>query len=191
MKTEEEMLSAIREDEWMLDVLRAAKTLNLPDWWVCAGFVRSKVWDALHNYAERTPLGDIDVIYYDESNLDEELEKDYERELGRLMPELLWSVKNQARMHEVNDLPPYLSSVDAISRFPETATALGMKLDASGQLELTAPHGLVDLLELKVRPTPAFERDERLMKTYRQRLVSKQWTRKWPKVTVDSAQDRL
>ena len=191
MKTEEEMLSVIAEDSWMLEVLRAANTLNLPDWWICAGFVRSKVWDALHDYDVRTPLGDIDVIYFDKEKLDEEMEKDYECQLGRLMPELPWSVKNQARMHEINDLPPYLSSVDAISQFPETATALGVKLGTRGQLELTAPHGLKDLLALQVRPTPAFKQDERLMVTYRQRLASKQWTRKWPKVTVVSVQDGL
>lgn len=191
MKTEEEMLSAIREDEWMLAVLHAASTLELPDWWICAGFVRSKVWDALHGYAERTPLGDIDVIYYDKKRSDEEMEKGYERRLNALMPGLPWSVKNQARMHEINDLPPYGSSVDAISRFPETATAIGVKLDTRGQLEFTAPHGLEDLLAIEVRPTPAFEQDERLMATYRQRLASKQWTRKWPRVTVIGAQDGL
>ena len=37
--------------------------------------------------------------------------------------------KNQARMHVVNNMLPYSSSVDAISKFPETATALGVTLD--------------------------------------------------------------
>lgn len=187
MKTEEEILSAIANDEWMLEVLRAAATLELPDWWVCAGFVRSKMWDELHDYAARTPLGDIDVIYYDEQTIDEEMEKGYERRLQVLMPGLPWSVKNQARMHKINDLPPYRSSVDAISQFPETATALGVKVAESGQLELTAPHGLNDLIAMKVWPTPAFENDERLMTIYRQRLESKKWTQKWPKVALTPA----
>lgn len=191
MKTEEQILSAIANDDWMLKVLRAAATLELPDWWVCAGFVRSKVWDVLHGYAVRTPLGDIDVIYYDHQNMDEELEKEFERRLNQFMPGLPWSVKNQARMHEVNDLPPYRSSVDAISQFPETATALGVKVAESGKLELTAPHGLKDLIDLKVCPTPAFENDERLMKIYRHRLATKQWPWKWPQVTVVSIQKKL
>lgn len=182
MKNRDEIRNLIEEDEWMMEVLRSAEKLQLPDWWVCAGFVRSKVWDNQHGYTERTPLGDIDVIYYDENNLDEELEKEYEHQLSRIMPELPWSVKNQARMHEVNDLPPYRSSVDAISQFPETATAVGVKLDERRELQLTAPHGLDDLIRMKICPTPAFKKDERLINIYRQRLESKKWTQKWPKV---------
>lgn len=187
MENKEEILNLIAEDEWMMKVLRSAEKLQLPDWWVCAGFVRSKVWGHLQGYAERTPLGDIDVIYYDKNDLDEELEKEYEYQLKRLMPGLPWSVKNQARMHEVNDLPPYRSSVDAISQFPETATSLGVKLDERGKLELAAPHGLEDLIAMKVCPTPAFEKDERLLNVYRQRLELKKWKQKWPKMKVVTA----
>ncbi|WP_422124593.1 nucleotidyltransferase family protein [Planococcus sp. X10-3] len=191
MRSKNDVLMAIAKDEWMLDVIRTVETLKLPDWWICAGFVRSKVWDSLHDYAERTQLGDIDVIYYDKDNLDEAMEKEYEHQLRLKIPELPWSVKNQARMHEINNIKPYSSSVDAISRFPETATALGVRLGARGKLELTAPHGLEDILAMKVRPTPAFESDEQLMKTYRQRLVSKDWTQKWPKLQVFNKNDEL
>lgn len=191
MYDEQEIFKVIAEDDWMLEVLRTAAGLELPDWWVCAGFVRSKIWDALHGYGTRTPLGDIDVIYFDNENRNEEHEKEYERQLNRVIPGLPWSVKNQARMHEVNNLPPYQSSVDAISQFPETATALGLKLKANGELELTAPHGLKDLLEMRVGPTPAFKKDARLMKVYEQRLLSKQWTQKWPKVKIEASQETV
>ncbi|MCM3609724.1 nucleotidyltransferase family protein [Planococcus sp. MERTA32b] len=191
MKTGDDILILIEEDEWMMEVLRSAEALQLPDWWVCAGFVRSKVWDHLQGYANRTSLGDIDFIYYDENGLDEELEKEYERQLNRLMPGLPWSLKNQARMHEVNGLPPYRSSVDAISQFPETATALGVKLDERSKLKLAAPHGLDDLFGMKICPTPAFEKDERLMGVYRHRVASKKWAEKWPKVEVTPGKKRL
>lgn len=190
MEDRNEILNLIKKDEWMMEVLNAADKLQLPDCWVCAGFVRSKVWDHLHGHVERTPLGDIDVIYYDENNLDEKLEKEYEHQLNRLMPSLLWSVKNQARMHQVNDLPPYESAVDAIARFPETATALGVKLNGQGELELTAPHGLADLFGMKVRPTPAFEKDERLMAVFGQRIDSKKWKQKWPLVEMPPVKER-
>lgn len=62
---EEELLRTVAEDRWMMDILAAARTLELPDCWVCAGFVRSKVWDVQHGFTGRTPLGDVDVIYYD------------------------------------------------------------------------------------------------------------------------------
>ena len=40
----------------MMDLLKGAKSLNLPDWWICAGFVRSKIWDVLHGFDERTTI---------------------------------------------------------------------------------------------------------------------------------------
>lgn len=43
MKNKDEIISIIREDVWMMEILQSVKTLNLPDWWICAGFVRSKV----------------------------------------------------------------------------------------------------------------------------------------------------
>lgn len=115
------------------------------------------------------------------------MEKEIESQLNALMPGQPWSVKNQARMHEINGSPPYLSSTDAISQFPETPTAVGVSLNTCGELELTAPLGVADLLALKVCPTPAFEKDEHLMKTYRQRIVSKDWIHKWPKLELHAA----
>jgi hypothetical protein len=63
--TEQQITALIEADAWMMNLLRVVKNLKLPDWWICAGFVRSKIWDTLHNYEARTPLADIDVIYFD------------------------------------------------------------------------------------------------------------------------------
>ena len=191
MKNEKEILTAIQDDIWMIEILKAVKTLNLPDWCVCAGFVRSKVWDELHGFKERTALGDIDVIYFDSSNLEEAAEKMLEEKLNLLMPGLPWSVKNQARMHEVNKLPPYTSSIDAIFKFPETATALGVKLDEQNELVLAAPCGIEDLLNLQVKPTEHFKTNKRLAEIYRNRLEKKNWEAKWPKVKVYGMDGRL
>lgn len=62
---EEKMIEVITEDKWMMNILKSAKSLDLPNWWICAGFVRSKIWDTLHHFSERTPISDIDVIYFD------------------------------------------------------------------------------------------------------------------------------
>lgn len=79
INNEEDIIKAIEKDEWMMDLLRAVKTLNLPDWWICAGFVRSKIWDVIHNFSTRTPLPDIDVIYFDSKKVDELEEKKIEK----------------------------------------------------------------------------------------------------------------
>jgi uncharacterized protein len=184
IKNEKDIIQLVKEDEWMMDILRAVKSLNLPDWWVCAGFVRSKIWDTLHGFKERTPIPDIDVIYFDDTNMDELEEKKLEMRLRNILPNIPWSVKNEARMHIVNNIPPYSSSVDAISKFPETATSLGVKLDEKDDIILVAPWGVDDVINLEVKPTPYFKQSKELSKIYEERIKKKNWKAIWYKVKV-------
>ncbi|MGM0845583.1 MAG: nucleotidyltransferase family protein [Bacillota bacterium] len=182
-KLENEIIKMIEDDKWMMDILEAANSLNLPDWWICAGFVRSKIWDTLHGFSTRTEIPDVDVVYFDSSKVDEAHEKVLEKKLAEILPGVRWSVKNEARMHIINNLPPYTSSVDAISKFPETATAIGVKLDEVGNTILTAPHGLEDVLNMEIRATPHF-RSKELFYIYEERLIKKNWPSIWKKVKV-------
>ncbi len=182
LETKEDIIRIIQQDEWMMHVLHTTKQLELPDWWVCAGFVRSKIWDMLHGFSRRTQLKDVDVIYFDRDRIDEFQEKILENHLKEKEPGIPWSVKNQARMHGINQLPPYNSSVDAISKFPETATALGVKLDVENNLLLAAPCGIQDVIQMKVRPTSHFAQSKKLMEIYQQRVESKNWTTTWANV---------
>ncbi|MBM7095102.1 nucleotidyltransferase family protein [Bacillus sp. H-16] len=184
LKTEQDVIDLIAEDDRMMEMLRAAKKLDLPDWWICAGFVRAKIWDTLHHFEKRTETPDVDVIYFDPAQVDERTEKDLEEKLNRMLPGVPWSVKNEARMHMVNDIEPYESSVDAISKFPETATALGVKLDDEENVVLTAPCGLEDVLNLEVKPTPFFTGTEARAAIYEERIGKKDWKSIWPKITV-------
>ena len=190
LHNESDLLRLVKEDDWMMGILTSAAALQLPDWWVCAGFVRSKIWDVQHGYTERTPLQDIDVIYYDRSDLGEETEKLREARLKQQHPGIPWSVKNQARMHKVNDLKPYRSSTDAMSMFPETATALGLSLREDGEVILSAPHGLEDVLELVVRPTPYFAANPHLWPVYEKRITRKNWQSIWTGLRVFPAGKR-
>ncbi|MEK4324992.1 nucleotidyltransferase family protein [Paenibacillus sp. FSL R7-0297] len=177
--SEADILQRVMEDAWMMDILKAAGTLQLPDWWVCAGFVRSKIWDVQHGFTERTPLADIDVIYYDPGDQREEVEKSWETQLKSRYPGIPWSVKNQARMHTVNNLPPYHSSTDGMSKFPETSTALGLSLDGNGEVILAAPHGISDVIQLVLRPSPYFAAHPHLLPIYEKRIASKNWQGIW------------
>lgn len=176
---EQDIVELVLQDEWMMYVLETAQSLSLPDWWICAGFVRSKVWDTLHGFAERTKLPDVDVIYFDPNQPDEKIEKMYEKELTRMDATIPWSVKNQARMHMVNQLPPYHSSTDGISKFPETATSIGVKLDKIRDLQIIAPYGVEDLIDMNIRPTPYYKDSQ----IFQDRLAKKKWSTIWPKVT--------
>ncbi|EJS68238.1 nucleotidyltransferase family protein [Bacillus cereus] len=184
IKTEQDIIQLIQNDPWMMDVLQMAKSLELPDWWICAGFVRSKIWDTLHNYEVRTTTPDVDVIYFDSFLKDEAYEQSLEKKLTNLDASVPWSVKNQARMHVVNNMPPYSSSVDAISKFPETATALGVTLDEQNKVILTSPCGIEDALSLQVKPTAHFLETKERIYMYNKRVMKKNWQSKWPNITI-------
>lgn len=184
IENEQDIIQLVKDDAWMMDILQNAKALHLPDWWVCAGFVRSKIWDTLHGFTERTPLPDVDVIYFDKSNLGERAEKQLEQKLKGMNPGIPWSVKNEARMHIVNNIPPYTSSVDAISKFPETATALGLALDERNDVVLAAPCGIEDVLNLLVKPTPYFAETKERAEIYEERIAKKNWKSIWTKIEV-------
>lgn len=177
----QEIPKIIESDVWMMQVLRAVRRLSLSDCWIGAGFVRNKVWDELHAYKERTTLSDIDVVYFDRTDLTEESEELYQERLENILPTGKWSVTNQARMHEVNNDAPYTSSLDAICKWPETATAVAVTLGDDGQVIFEAPLGADDLIGLVVRPTFAFE-DK--MDQYRSRARKKNWSAKWPKLRI-------
>lgn len=87
-------------------------------------------------------------------------------------------------MHTINGLSPYKSSVEGISNFPETVTALGVKLDSNNNVTLTAPFGINDVVNLKVRPTPTFKTKERIG-VYKKRILKKNWKSIWYKLQLE------
>ena len=88
---EKQLIEIIEHDSYLLSVLKAVEKLNLTDGWVCAGLIRNKVWDKLHNTT--TPINDIDVIYFDTSDISWEIEKELEKKLSYLLPNQPWTVK--------------------------------------------------------------------------------------------------
>ena len=179
MLSDEDILSLIRSDAWMMNILRIAEELNLPDWAIGAGFVRNKVWDHLHGIQrDGVPTNDIDLVYFDSAHVDqladEALSIRLSQETGAT-----WEVVNEAYAHSWNDLPPYHSTEDAISQWTETATCVGIRLD-SGNLELIAPHGIDDLVQLIVRPTPLYALKSEVVK---ERANRKKWFDTWTKLT--------
>ncbi|MGO4523809.1 nucleotidyltransferase family protein [Microvirga sp. 2MCAF35] len=162
-------------------LLSYVESLGLPDGWIGAGFIRNTVWDVLHGRViDVSRLNDVDVIFFDPGDTGRERESDLERRLRAIAPGTLWSVKNQARMHLRNGDSPYRDTFDAVAHWAETATAI-MARSIDGKVEVMAPHGIQDLLNLIVRPTPAFEHK---MDVYRERVRSKNWPACWPKLTM-------
>ncbi|QNG99950.1 nucleotidyltransferase family protein [Pseudomonas sediminis] len=172
----------ITNDPRRLRILQQVRGLDLPDCWVAAGFVRSAVWHHLH---QRTPSPlpeDIDVIWFDRCQPSSARDAELETILRQQEESLQWSVKNQARMHLRNDDAPYASATEAMRYWPETATAVAVRLDEQGRLEVAAPLGLEDLFDLVVRPAGRFKGEKQPI--YQQRLRDKNWLATWPKLKV-------
>lgn len=175
---EQDILKLISNDKWMMDILRKAESLNLPDWAVGAGFVRNKVWDHLHGYSgAQVDTADVDLVYYDPNGNNEEADEKLSQKLKNETG-INWEAVNECHAHAWNHLLPYKSTADAISQWPETATSIGIKLE-NGKLELIAPHGIDDLVNLIIRPTPTFKDG---IQGVRERAREKRWLEKWPKL---------
>lgn len=171
----------LKSDAHLSSILKTVETLDLHDCWIAAGIIRNKVWDSLHNI--KTETNDIDVIYFDEADTSIQAEKILEAKLNKLMPNQPWSVKNQARMHSKNNLPPYLCSFEGIANFPETPTAIAARIKQN-KIELVAPYGLQDLFTYQVRPTPNYTKDSPLHPIYLQRVQEKNWEQTWNRLRI-------
>ena len=182
MKLESQLKNLIKSDDVLVTILKTVEQLQLNDCWVAAGAIRNKVWDTLHNM--QTDINDIDVIYFDETNISTLTEKALEARLQNLMPNQPWSVKNQARMHIKNNVPPYVSSFDGVAHFPETPTAIAVRI-VNNQLEIMAPYGLHDLFEGIVRPTPLYQKGSKLHPIYLERMQHKKWDTIWRKLLIE------
>lgn len=183
MEYELKLTEIINSDQLLMSILKAIDALQLNDCYVAAGVIRNKVWDTLHNV--QTEINDIDVIYFDKLDCSIEKEKALESKLQEIMPNQPWSVKNQARMHIKNKIFPYSSSIDGVAHFPETPTAVAVRLNNS-QIEILAPYGLNDLFKGLVRPTPSFNQNSELHSIYSNRIQSKNWSSIWDKLIVES-----
>lgn len=185
LQNEKDLIQFLKNDDYRMNILNAVNSIHKKELWVAGGFIRNLVWDKLHNYTYRTELGDIDVFYFDSEELSKEKELEIENNLTHLVHNVNWSVKNQARMHLHDDNKPYINLTDAISKFPETASAVCVRMDSNQNLIFLAPFGFNDLFELKIVPTPNCKQNKKTYDKYLKRQLQKKWQIIWPLLTVE------
>ncbi len=183
---EARLRSLITHDRWLMEVLRTVRALALPDWVVGSGVIRNLVWDHLHGFTERTELRDVDVAYFDPTELSRSRDRAVEAELTRRMPSVPWEVTNQAGVHlwyEARFGEPIAAAAsieDALGTWPETATAVGVRLVAGDDVEVVAPCGLEDLFAMVLRRNPR----QVSVEFFRKRVADKEIAARWPLVTI-------
>lgn len=182
--TSEDQISAlILADEWRMKVLRAAAELDLPDWWIGAGFLRNFVWDTMEGYKPKEER-DVDLVYFSQDDTAPETDWAYDERMKHDFPFADWEIRNQARMHYVNGFEPYTSTLDGISHWVETATCVAVKLQ-DGKLRYAFCHGTEDLFNLVARPTVLFTSPQ-LFPEFTKRIDQKRWRQKWPHLKIEN-----
>ena len=183
MKNKQEILDSVRENPDMMAILSVIRDLELKDSWLAAGLVRNFIWNLLSDKSPFDHETDVDVIFFDPA-ISYEDTLGIERKLKENFTQYQWELKNQVYMHlHSPHTAPYTSSRDAMSKYPERCTAVGLRLNEDSTLELFAPYGLEDILKFQVSPTPHFLDNEDRMKLYQERLSKKNWQEKWKNLT--------
>ena len=185
MMTDQEILERLSQDQDIRAILEMIRSLELKDSWLAAGSIRNFIWNILSGKSGFDAETDVDVIFFDPT-VSYEKTLQLEMELRKAFPAYSWELKNQVYMHiHSPNTQPYTSSKDAMSKYPECCTAIGLRLLENDKLELFAPYGLADIRAFQVRPTPHFLADADRKKLYMERIRKKNWQAKWPQLSFE------
>jgi len=105
-KEQEEYVLRLVQSNEIIQIILTALSNHDNELYLGGGVIRNLVWDHLHGYPNTTPIEDVDVIYYDKLSTTKDHDIAIENKLKETMPNLIWPVKNQARMHVINNDEP-------------------------------------------------------------------------------------
>jgi hypothetical protein len=182
------LVDVIRSSAWMMRVLGAVRDEAITDAWVGAGVVRDLVWGEFHGPGFRPEqVRDVDVAFFDPHDLSRANDDQTTEQLARRLPGVPWEAKNQAAVHTWyahkfggDPVQPLTSIRDAVETWPETATAVAVRLTATHAIEICAPLGLDDLLNGIWRRNPRRISVEQSLA----RLGRHTPQQRWPRVKV-------
>lgn len=170
----------IRTSPLLMSVLIALRTVPDQQLWLAGGSIRNHVWDQLTGRV--TIQDDFDIVYFSTQDLSPLADQEIRKKVSESLPLVLKiSVKNQARMHITNNEPQTKSFAESIAQWPETATAIAVRMVENGNLEIFAPYGFDDLQNMIVRPTPYHSTNRT---SYETRKIAKGWKEIWPELTI-------
>ena len=176
----------IRADPMLMAVLRGLREVDLPDWQLVAGALYNNVWNALSGRPAMTGVNDIDVVYFDASDLSYEAEDKVIRQLAQRFGDLPLpvQVRNQARVHLWfpqkfgQPFSPLSSSSEMLGRYASKTHAVAARLEADDTLTILAPFGLDDIFSFRIVPNPVLaNRPAHEAKAARAKRI-------WPEITV-------
>src|SRR5437899_11283843 len=150
VQLEECLVAMVRSSATLMRALDAARAVDPPDWLIGSGVIRNLVWDRLHGVVSPATPKDLDLVFFDPADLSEQREQEVQDALAVKAAEIPWDANNQAAVHlwypDVFGVAvePLSSSADAVATWPETATAVAVRLLPEDSLLVVAPYGLDD-----------------------------------------------
>jgi len=179
MQAEDTLRAWLQDTGWLMAALRSARALGLGSWCIGAGAVRNVVWERLHGRRlQAAQLADVDLAHHSPQRTAPDDDARLARQLREALP-LPWEVVNQAFVHQWPGARPGMRAhahlEAALASWPETATAVGVWLDARDRLHLVAPHGVEDLMTGVLRKSAGAD-----PALFERRLQEKAFLTRWP-----------
>jgi hypothetical protein len=181
-----ELERIIRSSPVLMEVLEGLREDRLPDGLLVAGAIYNLVWNRLTGRPDLNGINDIDVFYFDDSDLSYDAEDRVIRRLGARFAHLPLPVqiRNQARVHlwfpQKFGIPfePLNSSAQMLGRYASKTHSVAARLEDDDSLTIVAPFGLDDIFSFRITPNHVlFNRPAHETKGARAKSV-------WPEITV-------
>jgi uncharacterized protein len=167
--------------------LQRLGALSLPDGWLVAGAIYQSVWNHLTDRPPTHGLKDIDLIYFEASDLSYEAE---DRVITRVADAFAGfpvpvETRNQARVHLWFErrfgipVPPLTSAPEALTRYAALTHAVAIRPRPQGGIEIVAPFGLDLIFNFRLAPNPRLDNS----RTYAEKGTRMKAL--WPELTVE------
>lgn len=182
---EQKLKNLILENAFLTQLLTDLHTFEASAY-LSAGVIRNWIWSHLHAQNYDFKQTEVDVIFYDTEEINQQRSLRLHSLLEMKYPDQIWDITNQAHVHHWyktengDSISPLLSVSEALSHWPETATAVAVRMDEQHQIKVIAPFGLNDLFELKLRW------NGRLVSrgVFEQRIQNKRFLERWKQLEI-------
>lgn len=157
------LVAMIRVEPLMMDVLEGIRAL--PEGLLVAGALYNLVWNRLTARPPLNGIADVDVFYFDASDLSYEAEDVVIKRLDARFAHLPLpvQVRNQARVHLWFEkkfgapFAPLGSAEEMLGRYASKTHAVAARLEENGEIEVVAPFGLDDIFSFRITPNRVLE----------------------------------
>jgi hypothetical protein len=174
----------VRDEPVLMAVLEGIR--DLPEGLLVAGALYNLVWNCLTGRPALNGVSDIDVFYFDATDLSYEAEDAVILRLAERFAHLPLpvQVRNQARVHLWFEqkfgapFSPLGSAAEMLGRYASKTHAVAARLEDDGSMHIIAPFGLDPIFSFRVEPNHVLpNRPAHDKKGVRAKSV-------WPEVTV-------